>query len=126
MYRPYVFEGESPPRVVQALSQARHAKRLTRRPAYHEVYTAVVLRPIVRRHVADVRHVGIVVRQHGGREGFDFRETYRFPPKRMKCHRCRFDAAEHGNVPQRAFPFRLDLPNRHAPIVTRTVAPWQR
>jgi hypothetical protein len=44
-------------------------------------------------HVAEVRHVGVVVREHRRRERFDFAERHRLPAERVPCNGRGFDAA---------------------------------
>lgn len=46
------------------------------------------------RHVADVRHMRIAFRQHGGRKRLDLGDELALPPKRLPRHRCGFDAGK--------------------------------
>ena len=47
-------------------------------------------------HVAQVRNVRVMVREHGRRERIDLRERDRMPPERMPCDRTGFDAGKEG------------------------------
>jgi hypothetical protein len=105
-------QGQVPARVVERFALARDAEGLARRPAGEDVYPVGercgsrdgveqrFIRPSPLRQpaqvaermgqmrgdspeVAEIRHVGEVMRQYGGREGFNLGREYRLPAERF-------------------------------------------
>lgn len=81
--------------------------RTTGAASDHNVGCSTVFPPIHFRHVPQVGHVRVMVRQDGFGEWVDFRVGQRLPSERFPCDRGRFDAAEKRNVLQFRF---LSLP----------------
>jgi hypothetical protein len=78
-------------RVVQSLSESGDTERLARCSSAEKIDSCI--RPLLKlRHVAPVRNIGVVMREHGAGERFDFRERDSFPAEWIPRDRCRFDA----------------------------------
>jgi hypothetical protein len=78
--------------VSQSFSKARDTERLAGGSADKNVNC--MIRPILEFcHVAMVRNIGVVVRQHGRRKALYFAEECRLPSHRMPSLRCRLDTA---------------------------------
>jgi len=78
-----------------------HAHVLTWEAADHEIHRTDA-REFDRadlRHVAEVRHIGIVMREHAARERRHLGERGRFPAEGMPRDASGFDAAEEGEEP---------------------------
>ena len=99
MDSPDVDEREVAAFVSQGVPKPGHTERLTWWTADHEIARAAILMPVVRCYVAHVRHVWVMVRQHGRWEAFDLRKTDRLPPKRHECHRGCLNPCEQADVP---------------------------
>jgi hypothetical protein len=112
---PYLFMEEAGAFAGEAVALPGHRQVLAWRSAYHHVDTTERSDALVGDvgDAAKVRHVGVVVRQHGARERLDFCEPDRLPPKGMPCHRRRLDAGEQAQIPHAGF-LRLRAKNRGA------------
>jgi hypothetical protein len=95
--QPKIFEGQVTAVIIQASSEARDAEGLAGGSSDQKV-NWVILASLNGGEVAVKRNVGIVVRQHGAREGLDLAESHRTPAKR-RPRNCRgLDAATHAQV----------------------------
>src|SRR5690606_38370063 len=85
-------------RVIQALSESCDAERLAGSSADEKIDSCIWPAPEVG-HVAEVRHVRVVVRQHGRGERLDLRERDRPPAERLPGDGSGLDAAAYAQVP---------------------------
>ena len=94
--------------IIQTLSQSGHRKTLTRAPADQNI--GVHVGPfLIAGHVAEIRHVRVMVRQHRAGERVDLGEGHRAPTERRPCNGRRFDTAECGQIlhaPGRSLPMK--------------------
>lgn len=89
-------QGQIAARIVKRAAQAGNGKRLARRPSREHVgrfHFPGQHKPGDRGHVAEVRHVGVVVREHRAGEGLNLGEPCGLPAQRMPCNGCGLNAA---------------------------------
>jgi hypothetical protein len=87
-----VREHEVSSRVFEALAETRDAEGLAGGSSDKKLNWFI--RPLLEfGHIAEVRHVGVVVREHRRRERFDLAERHRLPAEWVPCDGCGFDAA---------------------------------
>jgi len=91
---PRESQGKLSARVVERLAEAGHGVALARRTADHDVALPAILRPVERLHVADVRHMGPVMRQNRRSKWINLGKAHRLPSERLPRHARGFDAGK--------------------------------
>ena len=89
-------KAEVPARVSKSFAKPGDAERLAGRSSANKVNWLIHPPFFKLRHVAKIRHVGIVMRQHRARKRLDFRKPHRPPAQRFPRHACRLDARADG------------------------------
>nr|UCK92289.1 hypothetical protein [Raoultella planticola] len=100
----HIGKGQGTTWVVQPLARAGHAERLARRAADQDVgrwHGAGADLAGDRGHVAQVRHAGVTVGEHGARERLDLGEPRGFEVERLPGEAHGLDAAADAAVEQR-------------------------
>lgn len=103
---PYLFVEEAGACAGEAIALPGYRQVLAGRTAHHHVDTTERSDALVGDvgDAAKVRHVGVVVRQHGARERLNFSEPDRLPSKWVPCHCRRLDAGEQAQIPHAGIP----------------------
>jgi hypothetical protein len=96
----HIGQGELAARIGEAAAKAGYAERLAGRAADKDIGSGDFASRSARgngRHVAEIRHIRVMVREDGAREFLDFSEPSGFPAKRVPRNRSGFYATAHGS-----------------------------
>ena len=100
-----ILEHELAAWIVQSLPESCDAEGLAGASSDHKVNCSTIFPPIYFCHVAQVGHVGVMVRQDGFGEWVDFRVCDGFPAEWFPGYCRGFDAAEQADVFHAVAPF---------------------